>query len=89
MKGGEIKYTVKNFDTGRELEPETFFVVKSTDIFAVAALYAYAHTIQTGLELDNKRNVFTDMERRRLIRLADHVSDLAGQWSRLVAKVPD
>lgn len=72
------------------LEEGTYFVIRSQDVFGAAALYGYAHLLQTGLELDRIRPRLSDEECGRLERLAEDVVKLAHEWQkRGDAKIPD
>ena len=64
------------------LEEGTYFVIRDTDSFGVAALYAYVASVQTLLELNRRREFLTDDEYRELEELEDHVSSLALEWQR-------
>ena len=68
------------------------FVLRPSDIFGPAALWAYAHLIQTAVELGQMRpGVFTDEEYRRLVDSALEVAQVAEDWQRRGEnrKVPD
>lgn len=68
------------------------FVIRAQDVFGSQALYGYAHTIQSALELDALpgRTTFTAEERERLCDVVERLSDLAGAWARQPhKKVPD
>lgn len=73
-------------------DPETFFVLRRSDVFAAQALFGYAHTIQSVLEIDGlpgRSASLTPEEANRLRELADYVFDLAVTWSRQATKLPD
>lgn len=86
------KYEVYD-SKGRILPASSYFVIKSSDLFAPAALYGYAHLITSGLELGalpHRPDPFTPDERLFLTRLADEAAALADNWMRSPdKKVPD
>lgn len=74
------KYTVRK-TSGEILAPGTYFVVKSTDLFASVGLWAYAHAMIAALELGDERPGFmTEVEVNYLRALADRAATLAGTW---------
>lgn len=78
------------FDSIKEWLIEDAFVLRSSDLFGSAGLFAYAHTIQTGLEMDRARpGSLTDEERMRLQVLADDVVQLGLDWQRTSSRIPD
>ena len=82
------KYTVQKAD-GEELEPDTFFVIRSGDMFGIAGLYAYANQLQSILELAQTRPILTPAEQEHVTGIADYVADLARQWQSRQTKIPD
>lgn len=84
----DAKYIVAPLTGGNEgvqgigsvLEPDTFFVLKETDPFAVEAMYAYVHAIATVITLDQDRSFLKDDERVRLERLHDGAVGLVETW---------
>jgi hypothetical protein len=64
------------------LDEGTFFVIRSSDVFGAPALYAYAHLIQTAVELDGQRRIFTDDERVRMEETAEYAVELAQEWQK-------
>lgn len=83
------KYIVLKLDDAETLKPGTFFVIRSSDMFGIAGLYAYANQIQTTLEIDKERKFLTDVELLHLRDIADYIADLARQWQVQQTKVPD
>jgi hypothetical protein len=83
------KYVVAKKDDGEYLEPGTYFVIRSQDMFGIAGLYAYASQIQTVLEMASTRPILSAAEHQHLTEVADYVADLARQWQELQTKVPD
>lgn len=85
------KYRVTKSGSQEELEPESYFVIRDTDVFGAQALYGYAHLIQAALELDALpgRAFFSDIERIRLQQQADGLAALAGDWLTRSKKIPD
>ena len=82
------KYVVIKVD-GEQLDPGTFFVIRSGDMFGIAGLYAYSNQLQTLIELAQHRPILTPSELEQLIGIADYVADLARQWQVQQTKVPD
>jgi hypothetical protein len=83
------KYTVKDAE-GNTLAPGTYFVIRSSDMFASAGLYAYAHTIETILELASHRPVLNKQEALYLRGVANQATQLAASWQRSgLQRVPD
>lgn len=70
-----------------------YFVIRQSDVFGAATLYAYAHLIQTALELHVSRgeDVFTISEVEYLETLANDLVEKAQKWQADAAfkKVPD
>ncbi len=64
------------------LEEGTFFVIRDSDQFSPAALYAYAAVLQTLLEAARQRDFLSDEEYRRLESLESYVTGLAIEWQR-------
>jgi hypothetical protein len=84
------KYRVVNLD-GEELEPGTYFVLRSSDLFGAAALYAYAAALGTAIELSRARpGSLSPDEVRAMEALEIMVTDLAVEWQRSgKGRVPD
>lgn len=84
------KYVVRKAD-GEILPPGTYFVIKSTDLFAYAGLWAYCQSLETVLELATDRpDALKPEEREKLRSIADHVSALASAWQKAgLGRVPD
>ena len=76
---------------GELLAPESYFVVRGSDIFAPTALYNYASSIQTVLEVEQATGsqIFTEDVRERLSILADKLVMQAIEWSKSSSRVPD
>lgn len=72
------KYRVEK--DGIELAEDEFFVLRSSDLFGATALFAYAHHLQSALELDQLRTIFTAEEREFLDCLAEEVQQLGESW---------
>ena len=90
----EPKYTVYPTDPSYgalEALPEgSFFVIRAQDVFGAAALYGYAHLVQTGLDLDTAGVLFDDDKRKTLEHLVETATALAEQWQMSGdSKVPD
>lgn len=67
-----------------------FFVIRESDVFGPAVLYAYASQIQTTLEMDYLYNFLSQDKVEQLITLADDLFERAQQWQKnSIAKVPD
>lgn len=79
------KYTVRKAD-GTRLEPGTFFVLRSGDKFAYAAMWQYSNVLQLALEMETG---MTDAEKTRIRELQALVDSLAEQWQASEGKVPD
>jgi hypothetical protein len=88
--GGDIeKYSVRNKD-GDQLAPGTYFVIKATDLFATAGLWAYIHTLETVLELAAQRPVVSEPEEANLRAMTDRAIQLAKTWqSNGLGRLPD
>lgn len=57
------------------------FVLRPQDIFGAAALWAYAHLLQTAVELGMMRaEAFTEEEIERLDRSSAQIAALAEEW---------
>jgi hypothetical protein len=84
------KYKVKTLD-GKDLEPGTFFVLRSSDLFGAAALYAYAAAIASTIEFSRKRpGSLSPDEVADLERLEELVTNLAVEWQRSgLGRIPD
>lgn len=75
-----------------ELEPGTYFVIREQDVFAPAALFGYAHLLQSSVELGTlpgRPSPFTPDEVIRLRDLADNLVELAAAWQKSPKKVCD
>lgn len=95
VRDGEMKYEVykradRAFDHNYMLDPETYFVIRSSDLFGSAALWGYAHLLQTGIEIARQRpGTFTDEECERLKTLADDLAKKAEAWAVKGGRLPD
>lgn len=88
------QWPVKNVQENRpkEFEDSSFFVIRDSDIFGPAVMWAYAHTVATQLEMVRiGRANFSDAEYQKLEELHSYVVGLAEEWSRkgTAKKVPD
>lgn len=74
-----------------EVDEVEGFVLCPSDIFGPAALWSYAHLLQTAVELGQMRQCFGDDEYRRLVESAVEVAKIAEEWQRRGEnrKVPD
>lgn len=79
------KYVVRKAD-GTLLEPGTFFVLRSGDKFAYAAMWQYSNVLQLALEMSTD---LTEEERQRIRELQALVDSLAERWQASAGKVPD
>lgn len=86
----DTKYTVRK-TSGEILAPGTYFVVKSTDLFASVGLWAYAHAMIAALELGDERPGFMSAKEIDYLKtLADRAATLAGTWElNRPRKMPD
>ena len=78
------KYEVRK--NGQRLAPGTYFVLRSSDKFAYAALWQYAQVLQLGLEL---QTAMTEEEKTRLRGLQIMVEGMAESWQAVSGKLPD
>lgn len=62
------------------LAPGTFFVLRSSDAFAIPTLYAYASSIQTHIEL-NRENLSSE-KIASLEETSHYAFALAQEWQR-------
>jgi hypothetical protein len=83
------KYVV--IHDGKELEPGTFFVLRRSDLFGAAALYAYSAALATTIEFSRKRpGSLSPDEVETLERLEELVTNMAVEWQRSgLGRVPD
>lgn len=84
------KYRVATLE-GEELEPGSFFVLRSSDLFGAAALYAYAAALGTAIEFSRARpGSLSPDEVETLELLEEMVTNLAVEWQRSgTGRVPD
>ncbi len=86
------KFVVFRAGESEPLPEGTYFVVRSSDIFASSGVYGYAHTIQSMLEVDAlpDRSFLADSERAYLESLADDLFQIGLLWNQEQArKIPD
>lgn len=74
---------------GKALDEGSFFVIRDTDVFGPAALFGYAHILQTVVELNRLRPSFTPEEADYLSETGDALVSLALRWQQSSGKVPD
>jgi hypothetical protein len=83
------KYVVSTDGEG-PLDSKDVFVLRSSDIFGAATLFAYAGFVLTLEEVARQRDgMFSDEELGRLTRLAEAVQDRAIEWQRQGRHLPD
>jgi hypothetical protein len=91
------KYEVRKAGETTPLDPDTFFVIRKSDVFGAVGIMAYAGTIQSALELEElalshgRHGFFTFEERGRLMSLCDAMMDVSREWGKDMdgKKVPD
>lgn len=86
------KYIVYKRGSSRGDLPLTdCFVLRPSDMFASAALWGYAHLVQTQLEVARQRpGTFSDDECKRMKDLAKMLASKAAEWQTIgTTKVPD
>lgn len=86
------KYLVFRAGEPEPLPEGSYFVVRSSDIFASAGIYGYAHSIQSMLEVDALpgRSFLGDAERAYLESMADALFQVGLLWNQEQArKIPD
>lgn len=76
-------------DEARALPPDSYFVIKSSDVFAGAALWGYAHTVLTCLEMAALGRGLSEDEFDRLQGMANELAMMADDWSDQQKHVPD
>jgi hypothetical protein len=86
-----VRRVLSDGSSGEQLEPGTFFVLRSSDLFGPATLWAYAAAIATQIEFSRTRpGSLSPDEVEHLEALEEMVSDLAVTWQRSGAgRVPD
>ena len=92
MSETESKYIVFRAGDLEPLEEGTYFVVRSSDIFASAGIYGYAHSIQSMLEVDAlpERQFLRSGEREYLESMADDLFQIGLAWNQAASrKIPD
>jgi hypothetical protein len=92
--GGEVSSVIEKYvvtHDGKELEPGTFFVLRHSDLFGAAALYAYAAALGTAIELSRARpGSLSPDEVHAMEVLEEMVTNLAVEWQRSgKGRVPD
>jgi hypothetical protein len=68
-----------------ELDPDTYFVLRASDLAGIAGLSGYRH----GLLLMLDTMVMSEKEAEHIQALADDVRELEEQWEKQQRKVPD
>ena len=91
---GEVSSVIEKYvvtHDGKELEPGTFFVLRSSDLFGAAALYAYAAALGTAIEFSRARPGSLSPDEVQCVEaLEEMVTDLAVEWQRSgTGRVPD
>jgi hypothetical protein len=91
---GEVSLVDEKYEVthdGKELDPGTFFVLRSSDLFGAAALYAYAAALGTAIEFSRARpGSLSPDEVQTLEALEEMVTNLAVEWQRSgKGRVPD
>lgn len=90
---GKINPEMDADTPGEVLDPGTFFVLRQSDVFATGALFAYASSIQTALELEASMpddiSLFTSQQREDLSLYADKITRIAVAWTKTEKKIPD
>lgn len=76
------KYLV--LSNGKALDPETYFVLRSSDFAGRLGLRAYIEGVLLILDV----TPLTTDEKQHLVTLADELSALADRWDRLGRLVP-
>jgi len=86
-----VRRVLSDGSSGDQLEPGTFFVLRSSDLFGPATLWAYAAAISLAIEFSRTRpGSLSATQVERLEALEEMVSDLAVEWQRSGAgRVPD
>jgi hypothetical protein len=76
---------------GPPIEDGTFFVIRDSDVFGPAVLFAYVSLLQTELEVEKLRpGRYSPEELAYLEKLERYVTDLALSWQRTgKGRVPD
>lgn len=83
------RYTVTTASDGKDLDPDDYFLLRRSDLLAVATLRSYAQNALQMLEIDELHPFLSEPQRSHLLQLADDVSLLASDWGKSTKKVPD
>lgn len=92
MSESQSKYVVFRAGDPEPLDEGSYFVVRSSDIFASAGIYGYAHSIQSMLEVDAlpERQFLRSGEREYLESMADDLFQIGLAWNQAASrKIPD
>ena len=84
------KYRVISNETGQELAPDTFFVIKETDVFSAQALWGYGHLLQSAIELNSLpfRAFLSEEEKLYLESIIERLGTLAESWRFRPKQIP-
>ena len=88
----QAKYVVFRAGDPEPLEEGSYFVIRSSDIFASAGIYGYAHSIQSMLEVDALpgRRFLAPAEREYLEHMADVLFQVGLDWNQAAGRrIPD
>lgn len=91
MRSRDVKYEVRKVGSPTPIYHEDVFVLRKSDVFGAAALWAYAHLLQTGIELArSKPGLFSEEECRHLKDMAENTAIKAANWQKHGGgRVPD
>jgi hypothetical protein len=78
----DVKYIVYPVGSDEPLEPGTYFVLRSSDMFGAPVLYAYDALIRTVLEFAREWGTLSSEQMLTLEELSDFVLGLAQEWQR-------
>lgn len=85
----DTKYVVRN-GVGEVLLPGSFYVIRASDVFASAGLWAYVHSVTTVLELDADVHFLSSDQREHLQGVVDQAAELARRWQEAgLGRIPD
>ena len=83
----DVKYHVSK--DGVELDPDTYFVIRDSDVLGAAGLWAYVYNLQTVLELVEKGlTTIAPEEINHLYELREYTSELAAKWQESGRRLP-
>lgn len=83
---------VISVSAAEELALQDVFVIRAQDVFGPAALFGYAHLIQSNLEINKlpgRPSPLSVEEIERLADLADTLTSVALDWQTRSKKIPD